>query len=442
MNVTSVSRETLVLRRECLRVATELSPEQFDVFLAAMRGADLLIEGMALSGKTRIMRAIQCCSQPASTCVTAIGMRGSAGLGCAAFIEALDVEALAGFHYHLCRQAKGHAVSRYFLRLQKRLVATQRLLVDDAAADQGFDIQRTLNIVEQVRRAGGADRPMQLVMATDALAVSRCTTTDGGRLHEQPFFVGRVRVVRLRETPWLDEGLCQLLRQARMGEAARLRPAAEGEGGVCVYDDCDEANAHNRRELAKLGGVAEVFRAVDEGVAKSATMEAPMVLCLNVGARVFALRDLGDVRRGDVGVVESIQSVEQPPDVFRRRIKLVFPSGVSLSAAEGGQRRVAVDFGAGNQVTLHEGDYRENRFEQRLMGDVVAVRRQLPIRLAWATSPVAAFGARFDRIQLMPGDWHRGKFYAALSLARTSAGVTGAHGYGYAIDAALHQLAA
>jgi ATP-dependent DNA helicase PIF1 len=163
-----------------------------------------------------------------------------------------------------------------------------------------------------------------------------------------------------------------------------------------LYTHTADVAATNCKQLAALKGDLHKFPAQDSdtGLTKQLDALCPVASCLElkVGAQVMLAKNI-DITRGLVngarGVVVKFDSATRGFPVVR------FASGLEMAVTP-------------------------EKFLVKMGGGAVAVRRQLPLRLAWAISVHKSQGMTLDCVEISLGRaFEDGQAYVALSRARS-----------------------
>jgi ATP-dependent DNA helicase PIF1 len=163
-----------------------------------------------------------------------------------------------------------------------------------------------------------------------------------------------------------------------------------------------DVNSHNEKELAKIASAERTYGASDEGADSwklffDKNCPAPTHLRLKKGAQVILLVnkdvEMGLVN-GSVGIVQNL---------YDSSVEVKFVCGTVL-------------------VEYNNWEVKQNEFDT-LTGTmkkvVLAKRRQIPLKLAWALTIHKAQGSTLDRAEIDIGEaFAAGQCYVALSRVR------------------------
>jgi ATP-dependent exoDNAse (exonuclease V) alpha subunit len=180
------------------------------------------------------------------------------------------------------------------------------------------------------------------------------------------------------------------------------------DDGICpvrLFCKNIDVNEYNQTELDKINSPSHFYYATDEGSETwqrffHKNSQAPTVLELKVGAQIILLTNL-DVKiglvNGSVGVVQRM---------YEDSVEVKFACGLFI-------------------IEPHEWEIKQNELEpltQIMRRIVVAKRKQLPLRLAWALTVHKGAGATLDRAEIDVAEaFAAGQVYVALSRVRNLA---------------------
>jgi ATP-dependent DNA helicase PIF1 len=430
-----------------------LSDEQARVVAAVMGGKSLFFTGSAGTGKSMVLGALKRTLPSSSTAFTAttgvaaVAMGGStlhswAGMGgpaltalenglsqlAPAVAEAEDDGASVASAGSRASSVRALArlppvlIAELITSVRSRREAVQRwrttrvLVVDEVSMLDGD----AFDVMDAVGRAirGSPTQPwggIQLVLTGDFFQLP--PVTKGGRVKRYAFqaasWVAAVPVTMqlYRVFRQADPAFAALLNEARWGRvsdasAALLKErwgAVVGGGEVIatrLATHRAEVDAENAEELRRLPGEATTYRSIDSASGGSSThlslldsaCPAPRELCLKVGAQVILVKTLDAA----VGLVNGAR-------------------GVVTALTPGPGRAPTVKFVGGVAVVL-----RPEAWPVMSGGATLAVRRQVPLALAWALSIHKSQGMSLDAVSIdLARCFEHGQAYVALSRARS-----------------------
>ncbi|XP_063243361.1 LOW QUALITY PROTEIN: ATP-dependent DNA helicase PIF1-like [Bacillus rossius redtenbacheri] len=379
-----------------------LDPEQSEVLEAARRGQSFFFTGSAGTGKSYLLRRIIAVLPPEVTVATA-----STGVA-ACHIGGVTLHSFAGI-------GSGEAAVEQCVQMASRVQVQQswrrcrHLIIDEVSMVDGDFFEK----LEQVARAvRGCDRPfggLQLILCGDFLQLAPvgrpgkkvrfCFQTPAwDRCVSACFELTRVH----RQS---DQAFIDVLQSVRVGrvtaEISKKLTDTSGHNieteGILATRLCShtkDANLINENNLSKLPGPGRCFAAQDSDpqAARQLDQQTPVpgTLELRAGAQVMLVKN--------------------------------------ISVAEGlvnGARGVVTGFGDGGFPLVRfrsrqEVCVRPDKWTVRTAGAGVLVRRQLPLKLAWAFSIHKSQGLTLDCVEMsLARVFEAGQAYVALSRARS-----------------------
>lgn len=384
-----------------------LSPEQEAVAQMAQNGENLLITGSAGTGKSTLLRELGRRFKgdlpiAASTGIAAVNVGGMtlhswAGLG----MGQESAEEIAENLEQSRRAPYG------------RITKAKRLAIDEVSMIHGdlFDLtDRVFRILRKDERPFGG---VQLILFGDFLQlppVSR-ETQQKFAFQSDSWRAANIRVNILtkvfRQSDALFSSALNEIRVGNMTEEVkellrsryRVADSTPSIEPVTVFTHNTDVDVLNAKRLATITGEERQYPARDWGqpAALSVLQKhclAPETLRLKVGAQVMLLRNLDPLNglaNGSIGTVESFSVMKRPVVAF----------------ANGRTREID-----------------DHKWEIKSGGDVLAVREQIPLRLAWAITAHKSQGMTLDKIRVHLGKvFEYGQSYVALSRARTLDGL-------------------
>lgn len=212
------------------------------------------------------------------------------------------------------------------------------------------------------------------------------------RQHDEPHFAKFLNDVRFGKATDLE-----ILR-----ECINRKFPEDGIKPVKLYCRNIDVNEFNLRELDKIVGPSQTFRAFDEASENwqqffDKNCPAPTRLELKVGAQVMLLVNLdvaNGLVNGSVGVVHK---------VYTDMVEVKFENGIF-------------------PIEPFNWEIKQNEFDPiagAMKKTVLAKRRQMPLKLAWAVTIHKAQGSTLSRAEIDIGDaFAEGQVYVALSRVR------------------------
>jgi ATP-dependent DNA helicase PIF1 len=292
-----------------------------------------------------------------------------------------------------------------------------RVLVIDEISMAKSDLVEKLDIVCQFIRNN--DKPfggIQLVFVGDFMQlppVFKHFEEERFAFESQAWRDAKVKTIQLVEiVRQHDEPhFAKFLNSVRLGTAENYNLLEDCVGRSFPDDGiqpvrlfCKNINvdAYNRAELAKIHAPSQHYYAVDEGSESwraffDKNSQSPTELELKVGAQVILLKNLDVLKglvNGSVGIVEKL---------YDNLVDVKFINGV-----------FPVEFHKW-EIKQHELDPVTNTMRKV----IVATRKQLPLRLAWALTVHKGQGSTLDRAEIDVSEaFACGQVYVALSRVR------------------------
>lgn len=402
--------------------ASDLSEEQQSLAREVIETKNnFLITGNAGVGKTHVLNWLRLnigMSVTASTGIAAIQIKGStihswAGLGIGKQSAPKIVDSLA------------EKALKYRDRTLERIRHCQRLVIDEVSmldADMLDLLEQVLMIARESEESFGG---VQMVFIGDFLQLPPVSRKGAAKFaFNADSWEGADVQVRLLTKVFRqeDEEFSSILNKIRFGdtddevfEFLKARHKAvddDPEHPPCILHShnagCEEKNL---LELEKLPGEEWVVESQEwskhENFAKQLDKEclAPRNLHLKQGARVMLLTNL-DLAKGLANGSLGIVNDEDPED-------LRYPED------PGDPEVVRVDFDNGHSVEIETVEY------ELIKGDsVLATRKQLPLRLAWAITIHKSQGMTIPKVEAhLAKCFAKGQSYVALSRAKTAEGL-------------------
>lgn len=177
------------------------------------------------------------------------------------------------------------------------------------------------------------------------------------------------------------------------------------DGAVVLSPRNAEVDARNQRELRRIRGVDEFsYDGVISGKYKSDRLPSPMFLDLKIGAQVQFTRNNPemDVVNGTVGRVIKLNQEVVTVQLRDGTVCMVTP------------------------VEWEEYDYKFNAYKNAIESVVIGSFKQMPLKLAWASTIHKSQGQTLDKVHLDLGGgcFTTGQAYVALSRCTSLEGLT------------------
>ena len=389
---------------------SDLSEEQRALAREIITTRDnFLVTGNAGVGKSHLLnwlRRFINLSVTASTGIAAIQIKGStihafAGLGIGKQTAAQIVNSLA------------EKAFKYNDRTLRRLQECERLVIDEVSM---LDADM-LDLLDQVLRlARGREEPfggVQMILIGDFLQLPPVTKKGPPKFAftAESWQEAEINVRLLTKVfRQQDEHFSSILNKIRFGETddevfqflkARHKAVdTDPAHPPCILHThnagCEEKNL---TELARLPGEEVILEATESSKHPNFASQidkeclAPQKLHLKLGARVMLLANYNLSRglaNGSLGVVQQISTTE---------VEVLFDNGETCNVIE-------------SDYELIRGD------------EVVATRKQFPLRLAWAITIHKSQGMTIPKVEAhLAGCFAKGQSYVALSRAKTAEGL-------------------
>jgi ATP-dependent exoDNAse (exonuclease V) alpha subunit len=297
-----------------------------------------------------------------------------------------------------------------------RIKSSKVLIVDEISMAKS-ELLDKLDIVCQYIR--NSDKPfggIQVILVGDFLQLPPVFThfeKEKFAFESQAWRDARVSTVHLTEiVRQHDEPeFASFLNQVRMGTCQNfdiLEPCHDREfpddGIIAVKLFCKniDVDNFNRNELAKIKAPNKHYYSTDEGGEQwtkffDKNCRAPAALELKVGAQVMLVKNVdteNGLVNGSVGVVESLHSDTVEVRFTTGEVHVIEPQKWEVKQIE--------DDGLGGMAPK-----------------VVATRKQIPLKLAWALTIHKSQGQTLDRAEINASEaFAEGQVYVALSRVR------------------------
>jgi ATP-dependent DNA helicase PIF1 len=301
-------------------------------------------------------------------------------------------------------------------RAANRIKSCKVLVIDEISMAKSELIEK-LDIVCQVIRDDG--RPfggIQVVFVGDFLQLPPVfdkLENEQFAFDSEAWKSAKIRVIHLTEiVRQHDEPhFAKFLNEVRMGVAKDLKMLNEcidrefpddGIKPVKLFCKNVDVNVYNGKELEKIKHPSRTYGSMDEGGEAwkqffDKNCPAPTYLKLKRGAQVILLvnKDVENgLVNGSVGVVENL---------YDNCVEVRFEQGLFV-------------------IEQHAWEVKQNEFDHLTQGmkkTVIAKRRQLPLKLAWALTIHKAQGSTLDRAEIdITEAFAAGQVYVALSRVR------------------------
>lgn len=209
-----------------------------------------------------------------------------------------------------------------------------------------------------------------------------------------------------------DVDFAEALRAMRNGDPASIEflnsrhgSPRMGSATVQLTPRRDEADRINASELDRLGEVAKSYTSSIDGQFPDGDMPTERILSLKVGAQVMIVANGDKFVNGTLGKVNKLSD-----------------DAVTVETASG----ECFELG---KATWERVEFQVDGASQKIEPRVVATFKQLPVRLAWATTIHKAQGLTLDsaHIEVGRGFFSHGQAYVALSRVRDAQGLTLSH---------------
>lgn len=393
-----------------------LSPEQLNVFAALQDGRNILVTGGAGTGKSFLLNKIRECLRPAVTASTGIAALNISGCTLHSWSGYGIGRTPPGDFGVIVRTSKApwHESIRYRMQRAKLLCLDEVSMMDARYLEA---IDTILQIVRNDKRPFGG---LQIAFFGDFLQLPP-VAQDGRQRYA---FQSPLWEAANIETHFLtkvyrqeDEFFASILARVRIGQLdsevadflqSRFTPDPNPTiRGVIVHTHnagADQTNATELGELVSRGAESRSYLcndwAIDEHAHKVLDQcVAPNILNVCVGAQVMLLKNVNvaaGLANGSLG-----------------RVTALSPNAVSVQFYDQ----------AGNP-TIHETIGVAEWEFARGQTEIIARRRQIPLRLAWAITIHKSQGMSLDKIEAhLSRCFAPGQAYVALSRARTAAGL-------------------
>lgn len=209
-----------------------------------------------------------------------------------------------------------------------------------------------------------------------------------------------------------NSGFAKLLQEIRLGRAADFSVLEKcnnktNNNSIRIFCKNVDVDKYNKESLLKIKEKPRLYFAQDSGDFKyveffDRNCPAPKILELKVGAQVMLLKNLDTeygLVNGAMGVVENFTT-----------------AGVVVKFISGYQQIIELDEWSVKELIFDKG---KNKYR------IIATRKQIPLKLAYATTIHKSQGQTLDRAEIdLGGTFADHQVYTALSRLKTIEGLT------------------
>jgi len=384
-----------------------LTIEQKQVLDIVLNGHSVFFTGSAGTGKSHLLRRIVASLPPDVTFVTA-----STGIA-ACHIGGTTLHSFAGI-------GSGTAALNQCIELAKRQGVQQQwkkcrhLVIDEISMVDGEFFEKMENVARVVR---GNNKPfggIQLILCGDFLQLP--PVSKGGKktrfcFQTEAWSRAVTQTLQLKQVHrQSDPAFIKILNHVRYGsctDAMLDKLLSTGSNNVeklgivptrlCTHNE--DVELINKAKLDALQGCEKLFNAVDSDAGLSHLLDQATPVATNiklkVGAQVMLTKNM-DVSRGLVNGARGVVAGFDP----------------------GQQGLPIVRFLSGEKLTVHN-----EKWGTKHAG-LYVVRRQLPLKLAWAISIHKSQGMTLDCVEMsLSRVFEYGQAYVALSRAKSMDGL-------------------
>lgn len=398
-----------------LPIYGKMTALQKDFIHYLFNGGNILLTGPAGTGKSFCLKAVfdfleingYYYAKTAMTGVAALNIGGStlhswAGIGLA---EEAAEQLVAVVRRH--KQAKD------------KIKAVKTIFVDEISMASGQLIDKLDFVFRFFRKSNKPFGGIQMVFVGDFLQLPPVFKSWNAPIKEQFAFdakawkAARIYTISLTEIMRQDSSsqFAEMLCGIRVGDTSKIdllksrfdfKFPDDGIAPVKIFCKNVDVNSFNKAKLNLTSGSEKLYYSDDEGKPHhieffNKNCQAPQTLALKVGAQVMLLinhdTDAGLVN-GSVGVVELMNN-----------------NGVTVRFANG-----QTSFIPPNKWELKE---EVVGIDGKVKMKVIAYRKQIPLKLAWATTVHKQQGSTIDRAEIdITEAFACGQVYVALSRVR------------------------
>nr|CAB3264856.1 ATP-dependent DNA helicase PIF1-like [Phallusia mammillata] len=393
-------------KRDLKLAENKLDTEQLHVINIIKQGKSIFFTGSAGTGKSYLLRQIVGMLPPAQTVVTA-----STGVA-ACHIGGMTLHSFAGIGQGSENIATSIQIALSRKNVVKQWKACKYLIVDEISMIDGDYFDKIEAVARACRKNSEPFGGIQLILCGDFFQLPPVSKGKGKKkLCFQSLcwprcveYLWELKVVYRQS----DKQFIRILQDIRIGKCDstamsvlkatrhnRLEKDNIVATKLCTHrENVDQTNSD---ELERLESKPVVFEAQDSNDAFSSMMDKLLPdtksITLKVGTQVMLTKNL-DVSKGLVNGARGVITT------FKNSLP-------------------EVRFLCGTVVIINR-----ERFIAKISFDVTAVRRQLPLKLAWAISIHKSQGMSLDCVEMsLSRVFENGQAYVALSRARSLKGL-------------------
>lgn len=386
-------------------IKKELNEGQKKVFELFFSGRNFLLTGPAGTGKSYVMKKLfeylEYHSYPfgktASTGTAAVNIGGST------VFSFMGIGLGEGSNDYVLSQVLKNK------KAKSRIRGCKALIIDEISMMKASTLDKIKYVFQKVR--GSLPQFVWVGDFAQLPPVFRDGESDGLAFESETWKTGKFQVLMLDQLVRQDETtkFAQLLQELRVGNVDNLSILQErvgakfkdGIGAVKLYCKNINVDAENNRRLGQIKERSFIFNSIDDGQDHHIAFfdkncPAPKRLEIKVGAQVMLLKNLDlemELFNGAVGNVTSVTTAG---------VEVQFKTGKFLINREPWEIKDQ-GFNKDGNLTLK----------------VVASRKQIPLKLAWASTVHKCQGATLDHAEIDISEaFESGQAYTALSRVR------------------------
>ncbi len=388
-----------------------LTPSQARFAQRFFTGANASVSGPAGTGKSYVVQALIAFLQKQNVRVGITGLTGVAAFA----IGGQTLHSFCGVG--LADEPVSELLKRVYKnrKAKERMEAIDVLFIDEVSMAKGDLLNKVNEVMKVIRYNDSAFGGVQLVMSVDWLQLP--PVFKGDEVQELAFQCAawaeaKVETIVLKEQMRQrgDTTLLKVLGDVRVGDTDSLHLLDSRIGAVFPADGIEavrifcrnvDVDRYNADRLAALPGEIKTYTARDTGMpyhtdAFNKNCPAPQNLHLKVGAQVMLLvnESVEDgFVNGSVGIVKAFG-----------------PDGVTVQFKQGSLLVGHNDWHIKEQEVM---------MDKKMRVKTVATRRQIPLKVCYATSVHKAQGQTLDRAVIDVSEaFAEGQTYCALSRVR------------------------